>query len=193
VSGAVDVTAPKLTAASSRKVHGTAGTFDLPLNLTGTATIEPRIGGPNTIVFTFDEPIVADDVTIDADEFSLDHATFNSASVTGSTLTLVLANVVNGKYLHVGLVGLSDVAGNALATTSLTVGALYGDVTRSGAVNAADIAIVKAGSGQTVGATNFLWDVNASGAINAADIGIVKNLSGASIDAASLLLAGIGN
>src|ERR1022692_3104402 len=46
---------PLLTGSSSRKVHGHAGTFDLPLgNTPSNPTTEPRLGPTQTIVFTFD-------------------------------------------------------------------------------------------------------------------------------------------
>src|SRR5438093_1690579 len=40
-------TIPPLASVASRKVHGSAGTFDIDLPLTGTAGIECRRGGPN--------------------------------------------------------------------------------------------------------------------------------------------------
>ena len=47
--------APILMGVISRKVHGGAGTYDLPLVLTTTApSTEPRSGPTHTIVFTFD-------------------------------------------------------------------------------------------------------------------------------------------
>ena len=40
------------------KVHGAAGTFDLPLATDPTnPTVEPRAGPAHTIVFTFDKPV----------------------------------------------------------------------------------------------------------------------------------------
>ncbi len=49
---------PILQSAVSRRVHGTAGTFDLPLSLVSTApTVEPRKGPGQTLVFTFDKAI----------------------------------------------------------------------------------------------------------------------------------------
>jgi hypothetical protein len=49
-----------LTSATSRKVHGAAGTFDLPLALTpANPTTEPRLGPSQTIVFVFDKPVTS--------------------------------------------------------------------------------------------------------------------------------------
>src|SRR5690349_10516529 len=48
--------APVLSGVVSRKVHGTAGTFDLPLALTqDNPTTEPRQGPSQTLVFAFDK------------------------------------------------------------------------------------------------------------------------------------------
>ena len=46
-----------LVSAASRKVHGSAGTFDLPLTLTPSAnpTTEPRQVAAATVVMTFDK------------------------------------------------------------------------------------------------------------------------------------------
>jgi hypothetical protein len=51
-------TAPTLTGAASRKVHGAAGTFDLWLGSDPTnPTVEPRTGPAFTIVFTFNKAV----------------------------------------------------------------------------------------------------------------------------------------
>ena len=52
----VGVTPPQPTSVVSRKTHGTAGTFDINLPLTGTAGIECRSGGASgdhQVVFSF--------------------------------------------------------------------------------------------------------------------------------------------
>ncbi len=60
----VPVPPPSLLAAVSRKAHGAAGTFDLPLSLVippsvnHSPTTEPRIGPTATIVMTFDVAII---------------------------------------------------------------------------------------------------------------------------------------
>lgn len=62
--GAIDASALALTGVKSRKVHGTAGTFDLTIDTTqafgASVTVEPRtIGAGHTIVFQFDSTITA--------------------------------------------------------------------------------------------------------------------------------------
>ena len=58
------------------------------------------------------------------------------------------------------------------------MGFLVGDVNNTRSVNSSDISAVKARSGQTTSALNFMFDVNASGAINSSDISAVKARSG---------------
>jgi len=59
---------PALVERLSRKTHGGAGTFNLPLAVTiSSPTTEPRAGGAgneHTIVFTFDKPVVSGTATV---------------------------------------------------------------------------------------------------------------------------------
>ena len=58
-------TVPVLVSAVARKVHGAAGTFDLPLSQVPTnPTTEPRLGPTHQLVFTFDRPINAAVATV---------------------------------------------------------------------------------------------------------------------------------
>jgi len=172
---APDTVAPTLTSAASRKSHGSAGTFDMPLSLS-TPTVEPRSGGSNLLVFNFSEPIRALDGTLDASEFVLTNATFSSATISGNTLSLRLANVANRARATVQLAGISDVLGNALSGTSaVTVRNLYGDVNRSGSVTVADQQAVKNGLFQPVSLATYLLDVTLNGSISVGDQQAVKN------------------
>jgi hypothetical protein len=56
-----------LVTAASRKVHGEAGTFDVPLTLAGTPSVESRSGGAmgdHTIVFTFSNNIATSSASV---------------------------------------------------------------------------------------------------------------------------------
>ena len=44
---------PSLNSAVSRRVHGSAGAFDVVLELSGTPIIDPRVNGTETLVFNF--------------------------------------------------------------------------------------------------------------------------------------------
>lgn len=182
--GAVtDQTAPTLLSAVSRKTHGAAGVFDLSLALSGTPTVEPRIGGGNTLVFTFAEPIIASDGLLDASEFLLSNATFDSATLSGVELTLRLSNVIDQARTGVTFQGVTDASGNTLAgTAGIMIRSLYGDANRTGVVNSTDIALVKRASGQIVNNMSYLLDLNASGTLNSTDIALIKRLSGHSVN-----------
>ena len=173
----LDHTAPTLLAAVSRKVQGAAGTFDLNLNLdSASPTVEPRMGGPTTLVFTFSEPVTNASGILSTGNFTLTNATYVSASVVTSNLTLNLANVVDQSVVTVVLNGITDLAGNALAgTNAVLVRSLYGDANQSGTVNGVDLQQVKNNLLKTVTSTNFLYDANCSGTINAVDLQQLKN------------------
>ncbi len=168
---------PLLLAAVSRKTQG-AGTFDLNLNLNGvpSATVEPRISGPTQLVFTFNKAMAAADGTLDVTEFTVTNATFVSASIVTSNLTLNLTSVVDQSKVTVVMNGLTDLAGNPLSgTNAVIVRSLYGDVNQSGTVNAVDLQQVKNNLLAALTPANFLCDVNSSGTINAVDLQQIKN------------------
>ncbi len=163
---------PMFTAVQSRKVHGAAGPFDLPIDTTLIAplvTVDPRvIGGGHLIVFQFNGAV----------------ANAGSASITNGAVT---APIAAGNEVLVTLTGVPD---NQRATVTLTnvngsvnpppvsIGFMVGDINNSRSVNSSDISGVKARSGQTTNASNFKFDVNATGAINSSDISVVKARSG---------------
>ena len=172
----IDTASPTITAVVSRKVHGSAGTFDLPLAFgsSSTATVEPRNGGPTQIVFTFSKNIAA--TALGAGNFTIANATYSSATIVGSALTLNLSGVVDTTTVTVALSGITDLAGNALGgTTNLSVRALYGDVNQNGTVNAVDMQQLKNNLMAAMTSANFLYDVNCSGGINAVDLQQTKN------------------
>ena len=109
-------------------------------------------------------------------KFVIANATFSSASISGSTLTLNLTGVVNTTYVTIELLGLSDTAGQALSGDSdVTVGALYGDVNGTGNVSVGDQQAVKNRLFQPLSVDNFLFDLNLSGTITVGDQQAVKN------------------
>jgi uncharacterized protein (TIGR02597 family) len=166
------------TKAVSRKTHGTAGTFDLDLPLSGTPAVESRqSGGNHKIVFTFPAPVTVSGVAVTSGT-----ATSSSAmlSDSGTDVTVDLSGVANQQRITATLVGVSD--GANTNDVAVRMGILPGDTNGSGGVTASDIGQIKAQSGQPVSASNFRLDVNISGgSINASDIGLVKASSGTSL------------
>ena len=93
--------------AVSRKVHGGAGTFNLPLSAVATnPTTEPRIGPAQTIVFTFDKPISTATVTI-----AEGTATAGAPTFSGNDVIVGLTGVNNQQYVTVALTNVASVDG----------------------------------------------------------------------------------
>ena len=161
----------------SRKVHGPAGAFDIPLPLTGTPGIENRVGQPaageHQVVVTFANPVaVASGATVDAPN----SGSVTNVTVAGSVVTVDLANVGNAQTITINLLGVTD--GTNTGDVAIPMSLLLGDTTANGMVNSSDIGEAKANSGQDTTAANFRTDVTANGVINSSDIGIIKANSG---------------
>jgi alpha-tubulin suppressor-like RCC1 family protein len=164
---------PVLLGASSRKAHGAAGTFDLPLNLTSTnPTTEPRSGGAggnHTIVFTFDKPVTAGNASVTAGPGTAGAATF-----VGSEMRVPLSGVTNQQYVTVAVSDVVAADGGTGGTGSVRIGFLLGDVSQNRVVTVSDLAQVNAQIAQVVTSSNYLKDVNASGTLTVADKGIAN-------------------
>jgi hypothetical protein len=154
----------------SRKIHGSAGTFDINLPLTGTRGVECRSGGPTsdyTVVFTFPNSITNCGTTGTA-----------GGSVTSgpnpNQCTVNLTGVPDQQYLLVTLNGVVDLTTGNVGNVSATMGVLVGDVNASGLVTSGDTNLCKAQALQPVTTANFRNDINASGSITTGDVNIIK-------------------
>ncbi len=162
--------APRLAGAASRRVHGTAGTFDLPLaSTTASPTTEPRTGPAHTIVFTFDKPVVAGSATVTEGTASVATPTFSA-----NEMRVPLTGVVNAQYVTVTVANVTAADGGGGGSGSVRVGLLVGDATQNRTVTVSDLAQVNAAIAQAVTASNFLRDLNASGTLTVADKGIAN-------------------
>ena len=164
----------------SRKIHGSAGTFDI--NLPG---IECRNGGATgdySVVVTF--PNTAFVTGSPQAQVNGGSATIGSGGVSnggtvvisGSVVTIPLTNVANAQTVVLQINGVMSGPSRGNLPVSLSV--LVGDVTGNSAVNASDVALVKTEMAHAVDATNFRADVNADGAIQATDVALVKSDAG---------------
>lgn len=167
----------QLLSVFSRKVHGAAGPFDVPIDLaqvvTGNVSVEPRgIGSGHSIHFRFNGPItVAGTAT----------ATNQLMAATGSAMTafsgndviVTLTGVPNASRIKLDLTGV-----NGAATATAALGFLLGDVNNNRATNSTDVSALKAQSGQVSAQSNFRHDLNASGTVTAADVAAAKAKSG---------------
>jgi hypothetical protein len=176
-SFSVPVTALSLASAVSRKTHGSAGDFDIPLPLSGNPGVECRTGGANgayAIVVTFSNVVESGNASVTAGAGSVAGAPVLS----GNTMTVNLTGVTDAQRITVNLTGVTDQFAQVLPNTSVTMGVLAGDTTGDGTVNSADVGQTKSQSGNAVTASNFRQDVNLDGNINASDVGLVKSKSG---------------
>src|SRR4029077_309529 len=90
-----------VTSAASRKVHGIAGTFDIPLTLTGNVGIECRSGGATNnyqMIVNFATPVPVGSASVTSGTGSV-----SSFSVSGSEVTVNLTGVTNVQRITVTL------------------------------------------------------------------------------------------
>src|SRR5262249_38485423 len=134
ISIATPPPAVQLNAVVSRKIHGSAGTFDLDLPLTGSPGIECRSGstsGEHSLVFTFLNTLstvssVAATATTSSGTVPV---TVLNTSAIGADAHEYLANlsgVPNASHLTVTLNGVTDSAG-AGGDVSVQMDVLLGD------------------------------------------------------------------
>jgi hypothetical protein len=160
--------------AVSRKIHGTAGTFDIDLPLSGPEGIECRTGGANgnhTILVTFPSPVTVASATCGGQPAT--------SSANGTLVTVNCTGVPNAQDILITLTGVND--GTNVGNVSIPMGVLAGDTTANRAVNSSDVAQTQAQSGQAVTSSNFREDVTVNGQINSSDIGFVQAHSGTAL------------
>ena len=166
---------PNLVSAVSRRVHGVAGTFNLPLpfvaapNVDHNPATEPRQGPAHTVVFTFDKPVTATNATITEGT-----ATAGGPTFSGSDVIVGLTGVTDHQYVTVALSNVASSDGGSGGSASVRIGFLLGDVNASRVVSIADLGLVNAQLTQVVTAANYLKDVNASGTLTLADKAIAN-------------------
>ena len=144
----------------SRKLHGSAGTFDIDLPLSGTPGVECRSGGETgdyQVVFSFMSPVVFDGATIKEGTGSV----IGSSGSGTTSVSINLTGIASGQRLTVALLGASH--GSSKSEFSVPMSVLVGDTSGNGVVNATDISKTKLESGQALNDQNFREDVNASG------------------------------
>ncbi len=178
VSGTPSAAEPlALLSVASRKAHGAAGSFNLPIDssapISGAVTIEPRLSGQShNIVFRFNQNIsVPGTVTaVDAGSTPIGTAT---ATASGSEVIVTLSDIADNRRVGISITGV-----NGSVNASAALGFLAGDVTKSLRVTAADIAAMKTQIGQPISEVNFRFDLDASGTIGSADMSAMKARAG---------------
>jgi hypothetical protein len=175
----------QLDSVVSELMHGSAGTFDINLPITGNPGIECRTSsalgtGRYKMIFTFSQPLA----NVGAASVTNGNGSVSSSTINPNNATQYIVNLMgvsNAHYVTVTLTNVSDSLGNFSGALSATMGVLIGDTNANGVVNAADVALTKAQLGLVVGPGNFRADVNANGTINAGDTALVKANAGTSL------------
>lgn len=171
----------QLLAAASRKEHGAASVFDLPLPVKGSPGVECRragTGGTHTLVFTFSNPLTAGSAALTSGSGSV-----YSTSISGRQLLVNLVNVADIQTLTLQLNGVTSGTQSLPNTPLVSVAFLLGDVNGDRTVDATDLNQVRTDAADTsantvITSANFRSDVVANGAINSADAAITNSALG---------------
>jgi protein involved in ribonucleotide reduction len=166
-----------VVASPSPKGHGAAGTFDVPLPLTGNEGVECRSGGATNdyqMIVNFANTVTVESVAVTSGSGSV-----SSVTVSGSQVTVNLTGVTNAQRITVTLHNVND--GTHMGDVPVSMGVLVGDVNGNGLVNASDVSLTKSQVGAPVSGSNFREDVNANGVINSVDVAQVKANVGTSL------------
>jgi hypothetical protein len=171
----------QLNAVVSRKVHGSAGPFDIILYtptppIPSVLGIECRSGGANgdyTMIFTFTNTLTSvGNASVTSGTGMVSSSNIDSTDAHNYVVNLT--GVTNAQAITVNLTNVTDSAGDFSSTVSASMGVLLADVNASARVDAADVSLVRQQTLQPISSSNFREDVNASGRIDAADVSIAR-------------------
>jgi hypothetical protein len=169
-----------IAGAESVMTHGSAGTFGVELPIGGRG-IEPRLGagtGPGrdyTVVVRFNQPVNGGSASMSGS------GSVGAISFSGNDMIIPLSNITDAQTVTLTVNNVTSPGGGSLASESLQIGFLAGDVNRNGSVNSTDIAIAKSLSGTAPTSSNFTADVMVNGAINGTDVSVIKSRSGGTL------------
>ena len=168
----------ELTAAVSRKSHGSAGMFDVPLPLSGEPGVECRSsGGKHKLVFTFSSDVVSGSASVTAGAGTV----LGNPIFSGNTMTVNLKSVSDVQKITVTLSDVTSSTSQVLPDTSVSANMLIGDTTADKRVTNSDVTQTRGQVGQPVTGSNFREDVKVDGAINNADLTLVRSDVGHSL------------
>jgi hypothetical protein len=171
---------PVLQAVRSRKAHGGAGTFDLPIDtaqpLSGSVTVEPRAAPTHKVVFQFNRAISSPGTAACTDANGVPIGSVDAVAI-GSDVEVTISGLPDNVRATISLANVSGSSVNA----SAALGFLAGDVDGTRRVTASDILRGKGRSGQAVASGNFVHDVDLSGLVDATDLALEKAGSGRSL------------
>ncbi len=169
---------PTLTSAASQQAQGTAGTFTLPLPISGAVAIEPRKGSPQgtyTIVANFAGPVESMTATLglQAGQTGTAGGSIQGITYSGSSATITLTGVSDAQRLNLHLSAVQP--GNLSADIPINI--LWGDVNGDGTVNTLDLLKIRSESQAMLTNATCIYDVNVDGNINTQDVLATQGLS----------------
>src|SRR5262249_13910801 len=148
-----------LVSAASRRHHGAAGDFDLDLILNGAST-EPRNGGVQSLLLTFNKNPFPKSGVIDCSKFTILGGACTSVSQLNKVLTVNMTSTPN-LCVSVAAHDLTDSDGRDLeGVSSVLFNNQKGDVNGGGGVNLIDLQGIKNQLLKPVTAANFNLDVH---------------------------------
>jgi hypothetical protein len=162
-----------LVSAASRLTHGSAGTFDVNMPLTGVSGVECRSATTYNAVFTFDAPVTSGQVTVVGGTATVGAITFNGNSMTAQLTGVTTAEIVT---LHT-----QNINGDGQPHGDVAFGFLVADADASRVVGKSDLTLVKSQANQPVTSANFREDLTADGRIRSSDGNLVRANKGHSI------------
>jgi FG-GAP-like repeat len=168
-----------LGSAISRKSHS-GHDYDIPLPLSGTPGVECRSGGldgNHTLVLTMNGTVTSGHARLS----SRSGAVLGEPTFSANQMTINLTGIPNAQHITVLLDNIGGPDRPTLISSSITFGALEGDVTGNRVVNSSDVSQIMAFSGQVLDATNFWCDLNMSGTINSSDVSAAQARSGTAL------------
>ena len=162
-----------LTSAASRLTHGSAGTFDINMPLTGTSGVEDRSSSTYTAVFTFDGPVTSGEVTVTSGT-----ATVGAITFSGNEMLAALTGVTD---IQTVVLHTQNINGDGLPHGDVPFGFLKADVNGNRIVDTPDLQQINADRNQPVTASNFRDDINLSGIVDRPDLQSLRTNRGHSI------------
>ncbi len=156
----------QLVSAASRLTHRSAGTFDVPMPLTGTSGVEDRSASTYNAVFNFNAAVTSGEVRVVGGT-----ATIGTISFSGNTMSAQLTGVTAAEVVTLRV---RNINGDGQPYGDVPFGFLTGDADASRRVDKPDQREVQGQINQPVTAANFREDLNVDGRIRNSDVQIVK-------------------
>jgi len=162
-----------LLSAASRLTHGTAGTFEVAMPLTGISGVECRFATTYNAVFTFDAPVTSGQVSVLSGTATVGPITFSGNSMIAQLTGVTSAEIVTLRTQNIN--------GDGQPHGDVPFGFLTGDADASRLVAKPDQTLIQGQVGQPVTSSNFREDILADGRIRNSDVNQAKNNRGHSI------------